>query len=52
LSDTPKDFKENAFVRFLRATEVDTRLLGMIGALMLIWLGFHFYGHFRLPQSQ
>ena len=33
-------------VRFLRATEVDTRLLGMIGALMLIWVGFHFYGVF------
>lgn len=40
------EFKESAFVRFLRATEVDTRLLGMIGALMLIWLGFHFYGVF------
>ena len=33
-------------VRFLRATEVDTRLLGMIGALMLIWVGVHFYGVF------
>ncbi|MDH5530543.1 MAG: sugar ABC transporter permease [Paracoccaceae bacterium] len=32
--------------RFLRATEIDTRLLGMLGALMLIWLGFHFYGVF------
>jgi D-xylose transport system permease protein len=27
----------------LRATEVDTRLLGMIGALVLIWVGFHVY---------
>ncbi len=33
-------------MRFLRATEVDTRLLGMIGALLLIWVGFHLYGHF------
>ena len=41
-----KDYKESAMVRFLRATEVDTRLLGMIGALLLIWVGFHFYGHF------
>lgn len=32
------------FARFLRATEIDTRLLGMFGALALIWLGFHFYG--------
>ncbi len=30
--------------RFLRATEIDTRLLGMIGALLLIWGGFHLYG--------
>lgn len=30
--------------RFLRATEIDTRLLGMIGALVLIWIGFHLYG--------
>ena len=27
--------------RFLKATELDTRLLGMIGALLLIWIGFH-----------
>lgn len=46
MSDQQKDFKESALVRFLRATEVDTRLLGMIGALMLIWVGFHLYGHF------
>ncbi|MGB3408817.1 MAG: sugar ABC transporter permease [Jannaschia sp.] len=32
------------FTRFVRATEIDTRLLGMIGALLLIWLTFHFYG--------
>ncbi len=36
--------KESALVRFLRATEVDTRMLGMIGALALIWVGFHYYG--------
>ncbi len=29
--------------RFLRDTEIDTRLLGMVGALLLIWMGFHFY---------
>ncbi len=37
---------ENPIVRFLRITEVDTRMLGMIGALLIIWLGFHYYGHF------
>ncbi len=30
--------------RFLAATELDTRLLGMIGALAAIWIGFHVYG--------
>jgi len=37
---------ESAFTRFLRATEIDSRLLGMIGALVLIWVGFHLYGGF------
>lgn len=40
-SDTKK---ASAFTRFLRATEIDARLLGMIGALVLIWVGFHVYG--------
>lgn len=34
----------NVFVRLMRDTEVDPRLLGMLGALALIWVGFHFYG--------
>lgn len=38
------DAREGAFARFLRATEIDTRLLGMVGALLLIWVGFHLYG--------
>ena len=46
MSDQKQEYKESAIVRFLRATEVDTRLLGMIGALLLIWVGFHYYGHF------
>jgi D-xylose transport system permease protein len=35
---------ESAMKRFLRATEVDTRMIGMIMALLLIWIGFHLYG--------
>ena len=27
--------------RLMRATEVDTRMIGMIAALALIWVGFH-----------
>ena len=34
---------EPALRRLLRATEVDTRMLGMIFALALIWFGFNFY---------
>ncbi|WP_083484319.1 sugar ABC transporter permease [Loktanella sp. 3ANDIMAR09] len=30
--------------RFLTATELDTRLIGMVAALALIWVGFHMYG--------
>ena len=37
---------EGAFTRFLRATEIDARLLGMIAALLAIWVGFHLYGLF------
>ena len=29
------------FKGFMRATEIDTRMLGMIGALLVIWVGFH-----------
>ena len=28
--------------RLFRATEIDTRMLGMIGALLLIWISFHY----------
>ncbi|MEO1732084.1 MAG: sugar ABC transporter permease [Pseudomonadota bacterium] len=37
---------QNPIQRFLAATEIDTRLLGMLGALALIWVGFHLYGYF------
>ena len=36
--------KEAAFLRFLRTTEIDARLLGMIAALVFIWASFHLYG--------
>ena len=39
--------------RFLRATEIDTRMLGMIGALVLIWIVFHLFsdGRFLTPRN-
>jgi D-xylose transport system permease protein len=38
---------------FLKATELDTRMLGMIGALLVIWLGFHVFsdGLFLTPRN-
>ena len=40
----PTETFRGAIARFLNSTEIDTRLLGMLGALTLIWVGFHFYG--------
>jgi D-xylose transport system permease protein len=50
MTDTPKHapqvstVKLGPIARFVRDTELDTRMLGMVGALLLIWLGFHLYG--------
>lgn len=43
-SPGPAVVEESPVKSFLRATEIDTRMLGMFGALILIWLGFQFYG--------
>jgi D-xylose transport system permease protein len=40
--------EEGPIGRFLRATELDPRLIGMVGALLLIWVGFHLYGELFL----
>ena len=40
----PAMAQESAVQRFFRATEIDTRLLGMIGALALIWVGMDLIG--------
>ena len=39
--------------RFLKATELDTRMLGMIGALLVIWAVFHLLsgGLFLTPRN-
>ncbi len=39
-----KGIEGSVFTRFLRQTEMDVRLIGMIFALALIWIGFHTYG--------
>ena len=48
-SQNPAMTEEGVVGRFLRATEIDTRMLGMIGALLLIWAGFDLYGLFFKP---
>lgn len=39
--------------RFMQATELDTRILGMVGALLLIWIVFHILsgGLFLTPRN-
>ncbi|MCQ0988774.1 sugar ABC transporter permease [Jiella marina] len=57
VSDAPAGTKsvqaESGFKRFLRATEIDTRMLGMVGALLVIWIGFHILsgGTFLTPRN-
>ncbi|MBX9458426.1 MAG: sugar ABC transporter permease [Rhizobium sp.] len=45
-SSGPAVQEEGPIKTFLRATEIDTRMLGMIGALLAIWIGFNAYGYF------
>jgi D-xylose transport system permease protein len=49
----PSKFAQNPLQRFLIATELDTRLLGMVGALAIIWIGFHVLsgGLFLTPRN-
>ena len=42
---------EPVFRRLLRATEVDTRMLGMIFALLLIWFGFNVYTQIQTGEG-
>lgn len=52
-SSGPSVAEGNLVSRFFRATEIDTRLLGMIGALVIIWIGFHIItgGLFLTPRN-
>ena len=44
---------EHPLKRFFRATEIDTRLLGMVSALLVIWIGFQILtgGLFLTPRN-
>jgi D-xylose transport system permease protein len=45
--------KAGPVARFLTATELDTRLIGMVAALAIIWIGFHLLsgGIFLTPRN-
>ena len=48
-SQGPALSEESAVKRFFRATELDTRMLGMIAALLIIWVGFDIYSGILRP---
>lgn len=52
-SSRPKESRTSSISRFINATELDTRLLGMVGALLLIWIGFDILsgGLFLTPRN-
>ena len=52
-ADGARQTQESMVRRLIRATEVDTRMLGMLGALLLIWICFHVFsdGRFLTPRN-
>lgn len=52
-ADTARASELGPLARFLRATELDTRMLGMVGALLVIWALFHVLsgGLFLTPRN-
>lgn len=42
---------DGALTRFLRATEIDSRMLGMLAALVVIWVGFDIYSGILRPSD-
>lgn len=51
--DVARASELNVIQRFLKATEIDTRMLGMLGALVVIWVGLHILsgGLFLTPRN-
>ncbi len=50
-SQGPATIEESAFTRFLRATEIDARILGMIAALLAIWCIFDIWSGIIRPND-
>jgi D-xylose transport system permease protein len=47
----PAMANESALQRFIRATEVDTRMIGMLAALLIIWIAFDIASGIMRPGS-
>jgi D-xylose transport system permease protein len=52
-AEKSEDNKINPFSRFIYALEIDTRIFGMIGALLLVWIVFNMLsgGLFLTPRN-
>ncbi len=52
-TDRARQQEAGAAGRFLKATEIDPRMLGMVGALLVIWIGFDVLsgGLFLTPRN-
>ncbi|MFN3766366.1 MAG: sugar ABC transporter permease, partial [Aliihoeflea sp.] len=52
-ADTARASQQSALARFMKATELDTRMLGMLGALVVIGVAFHIMsgGLFLTPRN-
>ena len=52
-SDRARMVEPGLVAKFLKGTELDTRMLGMVGALLVIWIGFDILsdGRFLTPRN-
>ena len=52
-TEEPTQQQGGSIANALRAMEIDTRLLGMLAALLVIWVGFHIWsgGTFITPRN-
>ncbi len=52
-ADAARASEQSPLARFMKATELDTRMLGMLGALAVIWIAFHIMsgGLFLTPRN-
>ncbi|MBL8789885.1 MAG: sugar ABC transporter permease [Rhizobiales bacterium] len=47
----PATASESAVTRFFRATEIDTRMLGMVAAIIVVWCVFDIWTSFRINDE-